>query len=198
MVFRCIIAIIGCHYTRLWQAWNSVAIIAIIVCQAWFWIISRLFAFGRWHSVAIIACHYTRLWHAWFWWNNANNAKTEKKSSCSTRPNGVSLYAVMCDYFTIMRIIAITAIIAIILIHQKSDNRLCLRVSMVWAKQTLGVGNTTHRGYHGGEELESQRLDQLGRSLTWTCGSWDLHTVFQPIRGVCDERRWHAVNQTRY
>jgi hypothetical protein len=73
----------------------------------------------------------------------------------------------------------------------------------MWAcyQQKKHQGWATHRWYHGGEdsaeELESQRLDQLGRSLTWTCGSWDLHTVFQPIRGVCDERRWHAVNRTR-
>ncbi len=52
-------------------------------------------------------------------------------------------------------------------------------------------------GQHTDVGEESQRLDQLGRSLTWTGGSWDLHTVFQPTRCVCNERRWHAVNRTR-
>ena len=67
-----------------------------------------------------------------------------------------------------------------------------------WGQHSLSKtkqeGWATHRGYHVGEE--SQRLDHLVRSLTWTCGSWDPHTVFQPTRCVCDERRWHAVNRT--
>ncbi len=50
-------------------------------------------------------------------------------------------------------------------------------------EQNKHQGWETHRGYHVGEE--SKQLDQLGRSLTWTCGSWDLHTVFQPTRWVC-------------
>ena len=57
---------------------------------------------------------------------------------------------------------------------------------LVWA---------THLGYHVGEE--PQRLDHLVLSLTWTCGSLDLHTAFQPTCCVCDERPWQAVNHTR-
>jgi hypothetical protein len=45
-----------------------------------------------------------------------------KEKSCSLRQNGVTLYAVMCDYFTIMLMIAIIAIIAIILFDRKSDS----------------------------------------------------------------------------
>jgi hypothetical protein len=56
-------------------------------------------------------------------------------------------------------------------------------------------GWATHLGFHDGEE--SQRLDYLVRSLTWTCGSWDLHKVFQPTSCVCDECRWHSVNRPR-
>ena len=54
---------------------------------------------------------------------------------------------------------------------------------------------TTHLGYH--VDGESQQLDRLVQWMTWTCGSWDLHTVFQTTSCVCDECPWHAVNQTR-
>jgi hypothetical protein len=73
-----------------------------------------------------MVCRYPRLWHAWFWWNNANNAKTKKiRVPVSTRQNGVSLNAVMCDYFKIMFIKAIIVIIAIILFYRNSVTRMC-------------------------------------------------------------------------
>ena len=53
----------------------------------------------------------------------------------------------------------------------------------------------THLGYH--VDGESQQLDRLVQWMTWTCGSWDLHMVFQTTSCVCDECPWHAVNQTR-
>ena len=78
-------------------------------------IVQRLFAFGRWRSVAIIVYHYTRLWHARFCWNNANNAKTKKKNRVPPDKmvyHYTLLCAIILDYFTIIPIISIIAIMS--------------------------------------------------------------------------------------
>ena len=54
----------------------------------------------------------------------------------------------------------------------------------------------THLGYHVGEESR-RKSAHLVRSMTWTWSSWDLHTVSQPMRCVCDECPCRSANQTR-
>jgi hypothetical protein len=95
-------------------------------------------------------------------------------------------FTIIARLFTIITAIEIMAIIALL-----------SEVDVSIFEQNKHPWWATHRGYHVGEE--SQRLDHLIRALAWTCGSWDLHTVLQPTRRVCDDSRWpgHAVNQTR-
>ena len=97
------------------------------------------------------------------------------------------LYIIMTYYDTIMTLISIISIRTLLWQFPEGKDGIFLsKKLLVWA---------THLGYHVGGE--SQQIDRLVRWMTWTCGSWDLHTVFQPTCCVCDECPWHAVIQTR-
>jgi hypothetical protein len=92
---------------------------------------------------------------------------------------------------TVISIIAINALFSIFAVG-------ALSIFWAWSKHFLSKTMTvwvTHLGYHVGEE--SQRSDHLVRWTTWTWSSWDLHTVSQPMRCVCDECPCRSANQTR-
>ena len=98
------------------------------------------------------------------------------------------LFHIIRYYHAIIAIISVICIIALCRVGDVSIVRAFSEKKMpVWA---------THLGYHVGEESQ-RRSYHLVRSMTWTCGSWDLHTVFQPTSCVCDECLWHAANQIR-
>ena len=83
-------------------------------------------------------------------------------------------YCNYCNYDTVLTILS------------RWSEQFLSKKLLVWA---------THLGYHVGEE--SQLIDRLVRSMTWTWSSWDLHTVSQPTSCVCDECPWHGATQTR-
>jgi hypothetical protein len=91
------------------------------------------------------------------------------------------------DSMTFLSLITIIVIIALLWVGNVSIVCALTEEKMpVWA---------THLGYYVGEE--SRRMsDHLVCSMTWTCGSWDLH-MLQLTSRVCHECQWHALNQTR-
>ena len=102
----------------------------------------------------------------------------------------IPLYNIITYNVTIMTLIAIMAINTL-LCH--IYDYFCRQSRHFLSKRMLEWA--THLGYH--VDGESQQLDRLVQWMTWTCGSWDLHTVFQTTSCVCDECPWHTVNQTR-
>ncbi len=179
-------AIIVYHYTRLWLAW--------------FWIISRLFALGRWHSVAIIVFHFTLLWQAWLWWNNANNAETNKIEFNPTKIHKmVNRYALLCaiihEYVTIMPIIAI---IVIMLFFQKSYSRVYFLCENFLSKTNIRYGQHTEGIMLAKNPIGLINSVGHGHGLVVPDNCTRCSTNRRDVSGtVCDERRWHAVNRTR-